>query len=276
MSYPLIIEPDQLEPLRHNDDIVIVDLSQPGQYVNAHIPEAHYLPYGTITRARPPIVGLLPDAAVFSRILGNLGIDAGKHVVACDDEGGGCAARFIWTLHVFGHRNTSLLNGGIASWINEGHETSALPPLNPVPTDYSLTPTDSDTADYDYIRQHLDDDRVALLDARSEGEYRGSKKLADKAGHIPGAKHFEWTEAMDRQRNFRLLPAGQIETRLQSLGLDRNREIICYCQSHHRSAYTWLVLKALGYENVRGYPGSWSDWGNRADAPVETDTPAVA
>ncbi len=221
------------------------------------------------------MVGLLPDAAVFSRILSNLGIDGSKRVVAYDDEGGGCAARFIWTLHVFGHRNTSLLNGGIASWVNEGHETSTLPPLNPVPTDYQLTPSDDEVADYDYIRQHLDDDSVALLDARSDGEYHGSKKLADKAGHIPGARHFEWTRAMDKQRNFRLLPTEQLDAELQALGLVREREVICYCQSHHRSAYSWLMLKALGYEKVRGYPGSWSDWGNRADAPVETATAAT-
>ena len=269
MAYPLLIEPEQLEALRGQDGVVIVDLGQPAQYVNAHIPEARYLPYGTIVRAQKPVVGLLPEPAVFSRILCNLGIDADSHVIAYDDEGGGCASRFIWTLHVFGHSRTSLLNGGIASWINEGHDTSSLPPLNNTPTDYHLDITGNETADYDYIRQHLEDEHIALLDARSEGEYNGSKKLAEKAGHIPGAKHFEWTEAMDKSRNLRLLPAEQLQQRLDALGLSKHREIICYCQSHHRSAYTWLMLKALGYENVRGYPGSWSDWGNRPDSPVE-------
>jgi thiosulfate/3-mercaptopyruvate sulfurtransferase len=74
---------------------------------------------------------------------------------------------------------------------------------------------------------------------------------------------------MDRDRHLRLLPADRIRARLDALGLTPDREIICYCQSHHRSAFSWLMLKSLGYENVKGYPGSWSDWGNRPDAPVE-------
>ena len=269
MSTQIIIEPDQLEPLRTQKDVVIVDLSQPGQYVTAHIPEAHYLPYGCIVRAQKPVVGLLPDAGVFSRLLSNLGIDENTHVIAYDDEGGGCAARFVWTLNVFGHDKASIVNGGIISWFNEGHETIAIPPVSNTPSDYTLQPGDNETTDYEYIRQHLDDPAIALLDARSPGEYNGSKRLAEKAGHIPGAKHFEWTDAMDKNNNMRLLPTEQIQSRLDQSGLTKDKEILCYCQSHHRSAFSWVMLKAMGYDKVRGYPGSWSDWGNRMDAPIE-------
>lgn len=190
-------------------------------------------------------------------------------MIAYDDEGGGCAARFVWTLHVFGHTKASILNGGIISWLNEGYETTHIPTANNTASHYPLNITNNETCDHHYITRHLDNDNVALLDARSIAEYNGQKKLADKAGHIPGAKHFEWTEAMDKTNNMRILPAEQLHMQLDKLGITKDKEIICYCQSHHRSAYSWIMLKSLGYENVRGYPGSWSDWGNRADTVVE-------
>lgn len=269
MSANIIIEPEQLEQLRTQDDVVIVDLCQPAQHVSAHIPGARYLPYGCIVRAEKPRVGLLPEADVFSKLLSNLGIDANTHIIAYDDEGGGCASRLVWTLNVFGHTKASTLNGGIVSWANEGHETTRIPTDNCVTTDYKLELTEAATTDYQYIQQHLDDDAVSLLDARSPGEFSGEKRLAERAGRIPGAKHYEWTDAIDKNNNMRLLPTEQIQSRLDTLGLTDDKEIICYCQSHHRSAFSWVMLKSLGYENVKGYPGSWSDWGNRADVPIE-------
>jgi len=268
-DHKFIIEPAELELLRKQDNVVIIDLCAAAQYITAHVPEAHYLPYPHIVRTQQPVMGLLPDAGVFSRLLSNLGINNNTHIIAYDDEGGGCASRLVWTLYVFGHARASVLDGGIISWLNEAHEVSALPPVSNRPSDYTLTNTGKETADAEYIMQKLGTDSTLLLDARSEAEYSGAKKFAEKAGHIPGAVHFEWTEAMDRNSNMRLLPGEQIQNRLDALGITKDKEIICYCQSHHRSAYSWLMLRTLGYTNVKGYPGSWSDWGNRNDTPVE-------
>ncbi len=265
-----IIEPDEVEALRGEDHGVIVDLSQTPQYASAHIPEALHLPYGLIVRTASPVMGLVPSADVFSRLVVNLGIDADSHVIAYDDEGGGCAARQLWTLQVYGHENTSLINGGLFSWANEGHDISALPPLNPTPTSYLLTASDKYSIDTDDLIATLDQPDLALLDARSADEYSGRKRFADRAGHIPGAIHFEWTEAMDRNNNMRLQPDEQLRGRLESIGLTADKDIVCYCQTHHRSAFSWLMLKHLGYDRVRGYAGSWSAWGNRQDTPVET------
>jgi thiosulfate/3-mercaptopyruvate sulfurtransferase len=265
----LVLEPDEVEQLRNENSVVIIDLCSPAQYVSAHIPEACYLPYQHIVRSEKPVMGLLPDVDIFSRLLSNLGVNEDTHVIAYDDEGGGCAARLVWTLHVFGHTRASILNGGIISWISEGHTVSALPPVNRLFSNYAMTFTGNETADADYILLKLADPATSLLDARSPAEFAGEKKLAEKAGHIPGAKNYEWTDAMDRHHNMRLLPDEQLQQRLDSLGLARNQEIICYCQSHHRSAFSWVILKHLGYTNVKGYPGSWSDWGNRGDTPVE-------
>lgn len=265
----LILDTNEVEALRQKTNVTIIDLCSATQYATAHIPEAHYLPYADIVRIDKPVMGLLPTADDFSRLVSRLGIDNNTHVIAYDDEGGGCASRFVWTLFVFGHQRASLLDGGIISWINEGHKVSAKPPSSPAATHYRLNNTGKGTVDADYIKTKLNTTTTALLDARSTAEYSGQKAFAAKAGHIPGAIHYEWTEAMDKNNNLRLLPAEQIQHRLDVLGLSKDKEIICYCQTHHRSAYSWLVLRSLGYNNVKGYPGSWSDWGNRADTPIE-------
>jgi thiosulfate/3-mercaptopyruvate sulfurtransferase len=265
-----LIEPDELEALRGVDNIVIIDLCKAKQYAQAHIPDAHFVHYGDIIKNDKPVMGLLPDNESFSALLSSLGITKKSLIVAYDDEGGGCAARFVWTLHVFGHETAVILNGGLFSWANEGHQLSNAIPDKPEASGYSLSKTHHHTATRAFIQTHLDNDNVVFLDARSKAEYNGTKKFAEKAGHIPGAIHYEWTQSMNQNNNLCRLPAEDIQQRLDSLGLTKDKEVVCYCQSHHRSAYSWLVLKSLGYENVLGYPGSWSEWGNHPDTPVET------
>ncbi len=264
----LIIEPEQLEAVLHDPSVVIVDLCRAKQYKKAHIPGAHFVNYPDILRVEKPVMGLLPTDEQFSRLVSGLGITADTHVVAYDDEGGGCASRFIWTLHVFGHSKASLLNGGLFSWANEGHRlTKDVPERQP--SDYTLMNTGRYNVDRDYIVQHLGDEHMKLLDARSEKEYAGTKKFANRGGHIPGAVRYEWTDAMDRSNNLRLLPADTIRQQLEQSGITPDKEVIVYCQTHHRSAFSYVMLRALGYEDVKGYPGSWSEWGNRDDTPVE-------
>lgn len=264
-----LIEPDELETLRSNENIVIVDLCKAKQYAQAHIPSAHFVNYADIVKTDKPVMGLLPDNETFSTLLSSLGVTKKSLIVAYDDEGGGCAARFVWTLNVFGHETAVILNGGLHSWANEGHALSNTTPDKAEASGYSLSKTPHHTATRAFIQTHLDDDNVVFLDARSKAEFSGEKKFADKAGRIPGAIHYEWTESMNQNDNLRRLPKEDIQQRLDDLGITQDKEVVCYCQSHHRSAYSWLVLKSLGYENVRGYPGSWSEWGNHPDTPIE-------
>ncbi|MCW8855644.1 MAG: sulfurtransferase [Gammaproteobacteria bacterium] len=266
---PLIIEPDELEQHLNDEGLLIIDLCKHAQYVQGHIPGAAFLEYGHITGMNKPTMGLLPDEAQLSHILSTLGMTPETHVVAYDDEGGGKAARLIWTLNAAGHTKTSLLNGGLISWANEGHSLDN-EAVHTTPAHYEVSYSNMDVvADTDYILKNLENKNVALLDARSAAEYDGSKKFAERGGHIPGAIHFEWTDGMDRQRNYRLLADDELKSKLNALGLTEDKEIIVYCQTHHRSALSYFMLKQLGYEKVRGYPGSWSEWGNRMDTPVE-------
>jgi len=274
-TLPLVIEPDALKTAQAgNSELLIVDLSTHKQFSQAHIPGAVFLDYAHIVGINRPYTGLLPEEPAFEHIINSLGITPNTHIVAYDEEGGGKAARLIWTLHAMGHNKASLLNGGLIAWYRDdlplSNDTITSQPNAPdqqYTVDFSRQPVVADT---DYIKANLENDHVGLLDARSMEEYTGASRYAERSGRIPGAKHFEWTLAMNADDNYRLLSKEELQAMMDSLGLTQDKEIIVYCQSHHRSALSYLMLKYLGYENVRGYPGSWSEWGNRSDTPIET------
>jgi thiosulfate/3-mercaptopyruvate sulfurtransferase len=93
--------------------------------------------------------------------------------------------------------------------------------------------------------------------------------FAKRGGHIPGAVNIEWTDAMDKQHDLRLKPENELRQLLESKGITPDKMIVMHCQTHHRSAHTYILLKSLGYEKIKGYPGSWSDWGNEPNTPIE-------
>lgn len=269
-ALPTLLEPEVLAARLDAPEVRVVDLSRTDIHRRIHLPGAIALEYKQLLRAQPPIGGLLPDAASLSETMSAIGLTPETHVVAYDDEGGGKACRLLWTLEALGHTRYSLLDGGLFAWANEGY------PLTNQPTtitadDYRAQPAEpcAVVADYDFVLAHLRDPGVALLDARSPLEYRGLQRFSARGGHIPGALNMEWTETLERERNLRLKPAADMRAHLEGLGITAEQTVIAYCQTHHRSAHTWFVLKWLGYRAM-GYAGSWSEWGNRDDAPIET------
>ena len=267
-TYPLLMEPDELERHLGEENLLVIDLCKPEVFAQGHIAGAVHLDYAQVVTAEPPVMGLLPNAAQMSALLSAIGVTPDTHVVAYDDEGGGRAARLLWSLAAYGHGRYSLLNGGLHAWANEGHPLTQ-EPSHTIAGDYQARYVGDVVADRDYIKAHLKDEDVALLDARSPGEFDGSDKRAQHGGHIPGAVNLEWTQMMDPSANLRIKPRDQLLPLLEHLGITPDKEVIAYCQTHHRSALSWLALKALGFERVRGYPGAWSDWGNRSDTPIE-------
>ncbi|MCK5481544.1 MAG: sulfurtransferase [Gammaproteobacteria bacterium] len=268
LDLPLLVEPDVLENTLGYDNLLIVDLSKSETYRKLHIPGAVHLEYAHITAAKKPVMGLLPETGTLDRLFSSIGIDEQTHVIAYDDEGGGRAARLLWTLEMAGHKHFSILNGGLHAWANEGH-THTDDPVTPGTKQFHARYNEKPSADSSYIKERLGNTDTCLLDVRSPAEYFGTKKFAERAGHIPGAVNIEWTQMMDQSRNLRFRPDDELVALLESVGVTPDKEVITYCQTHHRSAHSYIVLKHLGFKQVKGYPGSWSDWGNNPDLPVE-------
>ncbi len=267
-SIPLLLECKELENLLDNEQLLIVDLSPEEQYIREHIPGAIWLDYNDIVAARPPAMGLLPDVAELSQVLSEIGLTEHSHVVAYDNENSGKASRLIWTLDCLGHQNASLLNGGFTAWINADHPTSN-EETEAEASEYTATLSGEALADKNYIQSKLGDTNTVLLDTRTAQEYNGEVVRAARGGHIPGAVNVNWTDAIDMDNDLKLKQVNELRAMYEAAGITPDKEIITYCQTHHRSAHSYMVLKCLGYPNIRGYHGAWSDWGNDHHLPIE-------
>jgi thiosulfate/3-mercaptopyruvate sulfurtransferase len=271
MTLDLIIESEQLEACLNNPDLLIIDLSQALTYAQIHVPGAIHVNPSELVCGIPPAVGKLPTLEQLNTLFARIGYSPDKHIVVYDDEGGGWAGRFIWTLDVIGHSAYSYLNGGIHAWAKEGHPVSTDVPVTSS-TKPNLTIHHDVIASMDDVINSLDDANIKVWDARSAEEYAGSKLTAQRNGHIPGAINLDWIDTMDKTKNLRLLPLEELQKKLSSLGIQTGNTIITHCQTHHRSGLTYLIAKALDYA-VLAYDGSWSEWGNHPDTPIETSQP---
>ncbi len=264
----LLLESTELNAMLNDDNILVVDLCKQETYDKKHIPGAVHVEYASIIKTVSPVGGLLPDTDSINTLVQSLGISENTHIVSYDEEGGGNAARFLWTLHAYSHFNISVLDGGIFSWIKGGFALEQSVPTR-VKSGYQLSPVANNVIEKAEILNKLESSDFALLDARSPGEYSGETKYAARGGRIPGAKLLEWTDMMDRSNSLRLKPAAELQAMLDERGIGKDQEVVVYCQTHHRSSLSYLALLHLGYPRVRGYHGAWSDWGNASDTPLE-------
>lgn len=263
---PLLIEPDQL-PAQLNPAVYrLVDLRRTDEYHAGHIPGAVPVEPSEIT-APAPIPGMFPSQERLEQLFSRLGHHPDLHYIVYDDEGGGWAGRFIWLLDSIGHTHYSYLNGGLKAW-NADNKPLVTTQETVEPTQPLIRLNHDHTVDLaTLVREQGNSDRV-IWDARSPEEHRGEKVLAARAGHIPGAINFEWTAGMDPQHGLRL--RADLADKLTELGITPDKEIVTHCQTHHRSGFTYLAAKILGYPRVKAYAGSWSEWGNHPDTPIES------
>lgn len=268
---PRLLEPALLDSMLGSvsemDNLIIIDLCSDALYHQKHVPGAMHLQPGALMAGTAPYPGKLPTIEQLTNIIQYLGIDDDSHVVIYDDEGGGWAGRFAWTLDLLGYKNWSYLNGGIVAWIREGFATEHQANQAAASNACVSIADPNVLISTDEIISQLGSSDFAVWDARSPGEYRGDMVRSARGGHIPGAINIEWTELMDQQRNLRIRDDAQ--EILDNAGLHRDKTITTHCQSHHRSGFTYMVARILGYENISAYDGSWAEWGSLDHTPIE-------
>ncbi|TCB76690.1 sulfurtransferase [Acinetobacter sp. ANC 4173] len=272
LNLGLLIEVEELLPHLGNEKLRIVDLSRSSVYEQLHIPHAIPLKPAQLLRQEENATGLLPDAEGLTALIQYLNISPEHHVVVYDDEGGAWAGRLIWNLHCLGFYNTSLLNGGIHAWLGQGlPTTSEQEQFAPVESlvQVNLAAQDQVRIEYPELLSLVQQQAIQLWDCRTEDEYTGLRLAARRGGHIPNARHFEWSTALNRENHLKLHALERTQQRLEQQGFNLQEPVVVYCQSHHRSGLAYILGRVLGW-NIRAYDGAWSEWGNRLDSPIVT------
>ena len=229
------------------------------------------------TDLNDPMVRDYIDQEQFQALMRRNGIGNETTVVFYGDKNNWWATYAFWVFQLFGHTNAKVMDGGRAKWIAEGREMTRDIPSYPA-SDY-VSPKRDDTklrAFRDEVLAHVEGSNP-LVDVRSPGEYKGEllhmadypQEGAMRGGHIPGAKSVPWSRAANDDGTFRSID----ELRAiyeEEQGLSSDENVVAYCRIGERSSHTWFVLTyLLGYENVRNYDGSWTEWGNAVGLPIE-------
>jgi thiosulfate/3-mercaptopyruvate sulfurtransferase len=187
-------------------------------------------------------------------------------VVVYDDTSGIRAARAFWFLEFFGHPNARVLDGGYNAWVKRGLPVTQKAP-KPTPAAWTGLRDKDILAGWRDVKARLGRKDAVIVDTRSDGEYCGTNVRAARGGAVPGAVHLEWTNNLGSDGAFK--PLNDLRNMYEHAGITPDREIVTYCQGGYRAAHTYLALRLLGYPRVRNYIGSWKEWGDRVDLPIE-------
>ncbi len=277
LNLPYLIQAPELQTVLKDGplpSLVIVCLGKWERYLEAHIPEARWLDVARLNRGIRPAPGLLPSPSDLEAAFATIGLECDHHVVCYDDNGGTNGARMAWVLEAMGHHKLSVLDGGLGAWISAGAPVAAGEASLPrAMNTWRAHPNPAVVVDKNDVLNALGNPAIRILDTRSEDEFMGRKTRSARKGRIPGARNLDWMATVDPNRDNRLLPPEKLESLLADRAINRNHDIIVHCQTHQRSAHSFVMLRSLGYERVRAYAGSWMEWAADASLPVICEDP---
>ena len=246
--------------------LILVDTRSFNEYSQGHIPSAVNIDLMQFHWLDTTKQGILQFNRQMKLLLNYLGINSSSIVVFYDSISGPTASRGVWILNYFSLQKVFILDGGFKYWtkLNYPVETTT----NPFKHDKSnFSINKSVLADVQYVRDSINSDKdLVIIDCRSEAEYRGIVARAFHRGHIPNSKNIDWINNLENEK---FLDFDKLK-RLYSF-IPKETEIITYCHGGYRASNTYLVLKQLGYNNVKMYLGSWGEWGNNPKLPVESN-----
>jgi thiosulfate/3-mercaptopyruvate sulfurtransferase len=258
-----------------DDGIVVAEVDEnPDLYDEGHIPGAVKLHWRD--DLQDPVERDLVEKEAFERLLGERGISNETAVVLYGDKNNWFAAYAYWYLKIYGHEDVRILDGGRQKWMDERRELTAEAP-SPEQKQYTAKERDETIRIFrDAVREEIATGEKALVDVRSPQEFSGElisppgyeQEGAQRAGHIPTAQSIPWALAVRDDGTFK--PAQELRELYEAKGVTPDKQVTAYCRIGERSAHTWFVLRELlGYETVKNYDGSWTEWGNLVDVPIE-------